>query len=161
MATPSNGDTQKFQQNVALASRSNPHSAGYSRRTQHHWFSLGPFNFRKRTVKNIKWKLHKNEHTRNRATGSVIGEETVYAWVSRLVGYGIEWTVFGPAGAVSPSLSIYPVLPYSWLKKMGVFVDGTVENLAAAFDSGEFHPFMQDNFGWTMLHVRHLGVDVI
>jgi hypothetical protein len=83
-------DTQDFQQgDFAPVSHSNPLSARYSRETHFQSFSLGLFNFRKRTIKHYWRKLNKDGNIWNQASAKSIWEDNAYAWASRLIGYGI------------------------------------------------------------------------
>jgi hypothetical protein len=60
-------------------------------------------------------------------------------------------------GTIMPSLSVYPIVDNVWSEAEELIIHGTIEDLGAAFDSGEIHPFTVDNYGETLLHVRHLG----
>jgi hypothetical protein len=107
-------------------------------------------------------RLLRNQHkARNRpdyAEDTVIWEEDVYSWASRILSNGLQWKRRTLNRGLLSTLRAYPI--FSSDSDVGkayisLIERGNVDDIRTALQSGEMHPLMCDEYGKTLLHVRH------
>lgn len=85
----------------------------------------------------------------------VLHEDRTLEWTSQSLGLGVRISKRKPYGSILPSLHTFPVVPFFDYED-DLVCDGSVLDVQHAFAMGKLHPYVQDSFGQSLLHVSHL-----
>lgn len=100
-------------------------------------------------VKSTSLSASKSRRTGNRA----VSEEKTIKITPAFLRKTLELRLLSSFGQVSRTLKIYPILKIS-TPIFSICKNGDLGGLQAALSSGTISPFVTDEYGWSLLHVR-------
>ena len=100
-------------------------------------------------VKSRSLSTSKSRRTGNRA----ISEEKTIKITPALLRKALELRLLSSFGQISRTLRTYPILKDS-APIFTICQNGDLRGLQVALSSGTFSPFVTDEYGWSLLHVR-------